>query len=148
MLRMFKTRFFCGVATIFLLNLALNATEQNIYTKYGKKYGVSPQLLWAIAKTESNFNPMAINKNKNGTFDIGIMQINTIHLSKLSKSGIEMQHLFIPEVNIDVGAKILYDCFEKHGINYKGLNCYNGKISGNTYYRKVMYNLEKRRKYE
>ena len=47
------------------------------FEEAGKKYGISPQLLWAIAKTESNFNPTAVNYNKNGSFDYGLMQINS-----------------------------------------------------------------------
>lgn len=35
-----------------------------------------------IGMCESHFNPDALNKNTNGTFDVGIFQINTIHKQK------------------------------------------------------------------
>jgi hypothetical protein len=34
--------------------------------------------MWCIAKNESNFNPLAYNYNKNGSFDVGLFQINQI----------------------------------------------------------------------
>lgn len=34
--------------------------------------------MWCIAKNESNFNPIAYNYNKNGSFDVGLFQINQI----------------------------------------------------------------------
>jgi soluble lytic murein transglycosylase-like protein len=43
----------------------------------GNKYGINPILLESIARVESNLNPKAINKNTNGTSDIGLMQINS-----------------------------------------------------------------------
>lgn len=34
--------------------------------------------MWCIAKNESNFNPIAYNYNRNGSFDVGLFQINQI----------------------------------------------------------------------
>ncbi|CUU89970.1 lytic transglycosylase%2C catalytic [Campylobacter hyointestinalis subsp. hyointestinalis] len=129
------------IALFFISNAYCSET---FFEKYGKKYDVPPQILWAIAKQESNFNPKAINRNKNGSIDIGLMQVNSIHLDSLSKFGIQTKHLFDPEVSIDVGARILSKCFKKHGLNYKGLNCYNGRIDNNTYYKKVIVHIKKR----
>ena len=47
------------------------------FEEAGAEYGVSPRLLWAIAKAESGFNPAAMSVNTNGTFDYGVMQINS-----------------------------------------------------------------------
>lgn len=32
--------------------------------------------MWCIAKNESSFNPLAYNYNRNGSFDVGLFQIN------------------------------------------------------------------------
>jgi len=101
-------------------------------------------MLYAVAKVESNFNPNAINVNKNGSTDIGIMQINTIHLPVLkTKFGVTRNDLFDPNTNIHIGAWVLSNCLNKHGLNYKAINCYNGRIVRNNYYQKVANVLEK-----
>lgn len=125
------------LCVIFCLQ-GLYAESETLFEKYGKQYGIPPQILWGIAKVESNFNPYAVNKNKNNTYDIGLMQINTIHLKTLAKEGIEPRDLFHPETSVAVGTYILSKCFEKHGQNWKGLTCYNGKIEGNDYGSKVL----------
>jgi len=56
------------------------------FEEAGSQYGISPQLLWSIAKTESNFNPRAINRNSNGTYDYGLMQINSSWAKRLGKT--------------------------------------------------------------
>ena len=54
---------------------------------------VNPWILRAILRVESALKPDAIGKNSNGTSDIGIGQINSIHLKELATFGIEPQHL-------------------------------------------------------
>ena len=91
----------------------------------GQYYGVSPQLLWAIAKVESNFNPKAINRNKNGTYDIGLMQINSSWLPYLKKHGIDPSLLWDPCYNAHVGAMVLRHCIDTYGYSWKAVDCYN-----------------------
>ena len=121
----------------------VNAAEYGTYfEKYGNAYSIPPQLLWGVAKHESGLDPYAVNKNTNGTYDLGLMQINSIHLPMLRKKGIEAKALFNPETNIAVGAYILSDCFNRFGHNWKGLTCYNGRIEGNDYALKVMSKIK------
>jgi soluble lytic murein transglycosylase-like protein len=91
----------------------------------GQYYGVSPQLLWAIAKVESNFNPKAINRNKNGTYDIGLMQINSSWLPYLKKHGIDPSLLWDPCYNAHVGAMVLRHCIDTYGYGWRAVDCYN-----------------------
>lgn len=138
-------------AKLLFLFLSLNCLAESYFIEAGKKYRVNPQLLWAIAKTESQFNPNALNqKNKNGSYDIGIMQINSIHLDELSKYGISENDLYNPRLNIHIGAKILKDCLNKHKDNLiNGITCYNGGIENNPYGEKVLNNLtQAQRKYQ
>ncbi|WP_341678714.1 lytic transglycosylase domain-containing protein [Niveibacterium sp. SC-1] len=60
----------------------------------GQKHGVSPYLLYAIAKTESSLNPRATNRNGNGSEDVGLMQINSVWLPTLARYGITRADLF------------------------------------------------------
>jgi len=50
---------------------------ERCFTEAGNSYNISPLLLWSIAKHESRFNPAAVNRNRNGTYDFGVMQINS-----------------------------------------------------------------------
>lgn len=122
-----------------MANTASGSDEHNnLFVKYGKIFSIPPKILWGIAKVESDLNPYAVNKNVNGTYDLGLMQINTVHLPELKKFGLEPKDLFYPETSIAFGAHVLSKCFEKHGQNWKGLTCYNGKIEGNDYAQKVL----------
>lgn len=56
-------------------------------------HGVNPWLLRAVLEVESGLKPDAIGKNSNGTIDIGIGQMNSMHLPELKKYGIEAAHL-------------------------------------------------------
>lgn len=135
------------ITFILLLLLYCDAFSDN-YTNHfneaGKQYGINPAILNAVAKTESNKNPNAVNcANRNGSCDYGLMQINSIHLPLLQKYGVYKEDLFEPRTNIFIGAWVLKKCIMRHGTNYKALNCYNGKIKGNNYYARVLSNFKK-----
>lgn len=87
------------------------------------KYGLNPQLLRTIAKVESGLNPNAININKDGSRDIGLMQINSRWLSKLRITQKEL--LSNPCLNVEVGALILGECIKKYGYTWQAVGCYN-----------------------
>ncbi len=126
---------------VIILTSSLYA--QSLFDEYGTLFGVPPQLLWAIAKVESNFNPSAIAQNSDGTIDVGIMQINSIHFKKLEKEyGIKQSSLLDVNTNIAVGAHLLHGCLKKYGYTEKGINCYNGKRKNNSYSKKVLLALK------
>mgnify|MGYP001764662479 CR=1 FL=1 len=92
-------------------------------------YGIPVDVLKAVAKTESGFNPKALNKNTNGTYDIGLMQINSGHLGTLSRHGIKEADLFDPCTNIRVGAWLLADSFSRRGATWDAVGAYNAACS-------------------
>lgn len=47
--------------------------------KYSAKYGINTETALRIAKAESNFKADVVNYNTNGTEDVGVFQINTVH---------------------------------------------------------------------
>ena len=89
------------------------------------RYGVSSELLVAIARTESNLDPAAIGRNRNGSRDLGLMQINSAWLPTLATHGIGEQDLFEPCTNIQVGAWILAGNVQRLGYTWDAIGAYH-----------------------
>lgn len=87
----------------------------------------------AIAKVESNFRPSAINWNHNGTYDFGLMQINSSWYKVLGHERWMM--LSDPCYNVRVAAWILKQCIMKHGYTWRAVGCYHSPRSS----RQVIY---------
>ena len=67
-----------GAGIAFVVGTQYRSTPfDHEFEEIGKREAVEPDLLRAIARHESGFNPSAISpKNSNGTRDYGLMQIN------------------------------------------------------------------------
>ncbi|AKU22892.1 lytic transglycosylase domain-containing protein [Massilia sp. MB5] len=108
-------------------------------------YRINPYLLYAIAKTESGLNPAAINRNKNGSYDIGLMQINSSWLPTLRKHGLEEKDLYDACISIQVGAWILSQNMQRMGVTWEAVGAYNARNPAlrTKYAMKVHRNLPK-----
>jgi soluble lytic murein transglycosylase-like protein len=107
--------------------LVISSSASACWEEAAQKYGMNPYLLYAIAKTESNLNPSAINRNKNGSYDIGLMQINSRWLPSLRRYGIEETHLWDACVNIQVGAWVLAQNMQRMGNSWEAVGAYNAR---------------------
>lgn len=117
------------------------------FDKASHIYGTPKKLMVVIAYVESGLNPKAFNRNRNGSYDIGIMQINSSNIAKLIRAGIiqSEKDLWSPCKNIMAGGYILRECIVRHGLNWKAVDCYNkGKNARETskYVWKVYNTLE------
>ena len=121
------------IVVLLLYVSTLFATQFDAYFEgAARTFSLDVTLLKRIATIESNLNEKAININSNGTRDIGLMQINTIHLKRLSKIGITESVLRDPEVNIYVGAMLLSSHIRRRGYNLEAIGCYH---SANPIYK-------------
>ncbi len=110
------------LSLILSLSIASNAIAF-CFDEAGQEYGIAPEILSAIARTESNLNPYAVNYNPNGTYDYCPMQINSSWHKVL---GPELWNaLADPCTCVRVGAWILADCISRHGYTWKAVGCYN-----------------------
>ncbi|WP_426108683.1 transglycosylase SLT domain-containing protein [Pseudomonas sp. TWR1-1-4] len=91
------------------------------------QYNIEPELLQAIAVVESGNRAQVMNHaNRNGTRDIGLMQINSIHLPRLLKQGITEDRLINePCLSVEVGASILAEFIQRFGYNWTAVGSYN-----------------------
>ena len=97
------------------------------FEEAGTMYGIAPRLLWGICKGESNFNPAAVNYNTNGSYDFGLMQINSSWAPTLRKNGIPWNTLADPCTNVKVGAWVLAQCVNDYGYTWAAVGCYNSR---------------------
>ncbi len=86
---------------------------------------IDPRLLRAVLKVESDLRPWAFGRNANGTVDMGMAQINSIHLPELARHGIQTQHLFDPCVASYVAAWLLRKNIDRHGLTWFGVAAYH-----------------------
>ncbi|MGA1863246.1 lytic transglycosylase domain-containing protein [Deferribacter thermophilus] len=115
------------------------------FLEAGSKFNIPPVILKAIAETESNMNPYAVNTNRDGSKDYGLMQINTFWRKYLPKN--VWKNIFDPCVNIHVGAYVLSKCVKDYGLTWQAIDCYNkGKSRAerdSRYVRNVYKRLKK-----
>ena len=70
-------------------------------------------------------NPRAVGRNRNGSRDIGLMQVNSAWLPTLAAHGISERDLFEPCMNIHVGAWILAGNIARLGYTWEAVGAYN-----------------------
>jgi len=114
-----------------------------IFTLFENPFGIDTLLLKALILTE---NPQMIvnakHRNKNGTTDYGLGQINTVWVKGLSLDTLKL--LYNPHYNIYYTAYILYTKIQRYGNTWLAVGRYH---SANPLYA-LPYSLKVRRIYE
>ncbi|MBL8345280.1 MAG: lytic transglycosylase domain-containing protein [Rubrivivax sp.] len=90
--------------------------------------GLDARLLRAVARAESNLNPLAVNRThveRTGTVDVGLLQINSSWLPTLGRYGIREHHLYDACTNARVGAWLLADALARYGNTWNAVGSYN-----------------------
>ena len=131
------------VAGVMFAQVAYGQAYNACFEQAAKRYRVPAQILRSISRIESGGNPAAFNRNSNGSWDIGHMQINSAWLPTLARYGITKDHLTNSCVNTHVGAWILANNFQRMGYGWSAVGAYNAKSPDKAaaYARKVAANL-------
>lgn len=118
-----------AAALTLTLYLACARAEAFCFEAAAERYGVPAELLRAITRVESSFNPAAINdthKASTGSVDLGLMQINSAHLPRLATWGITREALMSDAcLNVMVGAWLLAQKLHRNGYDWNGIGSYN-----------------------
>ena len=112
------------------------------FEEAGQRYNISPKLLRSIAQVESGLNPKAVNRNSNGSTDMGLMQINSSWLKTLNVTPDDLMN--DPCLNTMTGAWVLRQCIDRHGYTWEAVGCYNAYSSHKrvNYAWKVFHKLK------
>jgi soluble lytic murein transglycosylase-like protein len=110
-----------SVALVFVVATPAKACWEEAATRYQ----VNSNLLHTMARIESGLNPRAVGRNRNGSRDIGLMQINSAWLPRLASYGISERDLMDPCTNIHIGAWILAGNIYRLGNTWEAVGAYN-----------------------
>ena len=106
-------------------------SSAHCWEEAAQTFGHDPRLLAAMAVVESRLRPSIVSRpNRNGTWDIGIMQINSGELPGLAKRGISEKDLLEPCRNIREGARILREKIGRVGATWRAVGAYNAGEGG------------------
>lgn len=89
----------------WLRNIPLSEELQEYTWNLANEYGLSYDLVIAVMKQESNFNPNLISKTK----DYGLTQVNKVNHNRL-KQELKITDFLDPKQNIQAGVFILNEC--------------------------------------
>ncbi|CZV58125.1 MULTISPECIES: type III secretion system invasion protein IagB [Enterobacter] len=134
---------------ILLLLIVSQSVFANCWDHAAHYYHVDPYLLYAIAKVESGMNPYAVGWNRDGSRDVGLMQINSTHFSELQRQGIDESRLISePCTSIMVGASILSSMIKVYGYNWEAVGAYNAGLKKENYPQRMIYARKVWNKYQ
>ncbi|PRG18074.1 transglycosylase SLT domain-containing protein [Burkholderia multivorans] len=150
MTRILSTACKRGAVVVAMLAGVCTSARAECWFDAGQRHNIDPLLLYSIAKVESSLKPTAINRNRNGTYDIGLMQINSTHLPRLNKAGITRQQLLNDScTSVMAGAQILSGFISRHGYTWEAVGAYNAGSAPNRrelrhrYAKKVWHHYTK-----
>ena len=114
--------------SMFLPSQNIHAQTLDCISEASQCFQINPLVLKAIIWNESGNNPQAINKNKNKTIDVGLMQINSIHFSQLQRMGVSLNSLTTNRcANVFSGAWLLNRVVKRYGYTWDGIASYHSR---------------------
>jgi len=121
-----STRILCQTALLILAFSNMLPASAACFTQAAEYYDLPEILLRAIVQYESGGNENAVHVNKDGSRDIGLMQINERWLPTLKRQGISEADLWDGCVNLFVGAWILSRNYMRTQDIWQAVGAYNG----------------------
>ncbi len=126
-----------------MMPLTINDVPIHCINEASVEYRVPAKLIVSVLKTEDGHNGLA-SPNKNGTSDLGPMQINSSWLPALSHYGFSEEDVqYNPCKNVEIGAWILSTNIANEVTIKRGIGDYNSHTNyyNLTYSKKVLKEL-------
>jgi soluble lytic murein transglycosylase-like protein len=122
--------------------IAGDPTLAHTITSYALYYDIPISLLFGIISVESDFDPAALNKNPNGTYDYGLMSLNSNTFKSYTRD-----QLYDIDTNLKLGCEYLLKLKKRYRTWGEAVIHYNGLYTkgAGSYMVKV---LERERVYE
>ncbi|CAD7741154.1 hypothetical protein LMG31884_47350 (plasmid) [Xanthomonas hydrangeae] len=101
-----------------------------------ERYAVSAPLVYAIIRTEGGKTGRTSGRNRNGSVDLGLMQVNEIHLPELARLRITREMVIYNEcLNIFVGTFILSRELNNNKADFwTNVGAYNSRTACEKFY--------------
>ena len=132
------------ILAIIFISGTVSASD--CFDRAGRDYKIDPDLLRAVAITESSGRSNAMNIVSSERYAVGMMQIHSNNFPHLSEFGITPGNLYSDScLNIYTGAYYLAIAFKRWGYNWRAVGAYNAgfketrrqDLRRNEYARKV-----------
>lgn len=125
---------------VLVASIPAHAGTDECFRHAAARRHINVDLLYAIARVESHYDPAATNAKSHA---IGMMQILPWHLKWLQKYGISREDLYEACTNINVGAFILADFVRMYGYTWRAVGAYGvgmekGKDSARIAYAQLV----------
>ena len=116
------------IKALFLITTGYSSYANSFcWNEAATRYNINASVLQSIGQHESGLKSTAINRNNNGTVDVGVMQINSVHFAELQSYGISPTALWEPCTNVMVGAFLLAKSIKKYGNTWEAVGAYHSR---------------------
>jgi len=113
-------------ASLFVFSSYSVAQNTDCIIDAAECFQINPLIVKAIIWQESKNNQNVINKNKNNTTDVGLMQVNSIHFPSLEALGVNTKLLIENScANVFSGVWILNQAIHHYGYTWDGIGYYH-----------------------
>lgn len=124
-----------------VLGTQLSSVAQGCIVEAAAYHSVNSAILEAIVRHESRGRSDAVSRNTNGSVDIGLTGINSIHIPELIRKGVAPGRLKDECVSIYVGAWKLSQSMFKYDNSWWAVGAYHSRTPQyNLRYQALIYN--------
>jgi soluble lytic murein transglycosylase-like protein len=109
---------------LLVVKIGYASIYQNV-SNASRKYGISTKIFWAIMKVESDYK-RTIHINSDGSFDVGLMQINSLWINSLVNKGFKAD-LLDDGNNINIAGYILKENMNKGYSLWQAVGLYHSR---------------------